>query len=127
MLGDPPLVEKATATSSGRACAMSWRVKIASVPMSLAMAVMLAGSAESDTAGMGFMPYGGAAQSATRSFASVAEPPWPRGGGRCVAGLRGERSRREGFHAIRRVRAVGDQVVRVRRRAAVAEGDDLAA
>ena len=78
MFADPPLVEKATATSSGRAWAMSWRAKTASAPMSLAMAVTLAGSAESEIAGTGFRPGGGSTQSATRSFASVADPPLPK-------------------------------------------------
>ena len=53
MLREPPLVEIATATSSGRAWAMSWRRKIDSVPTSLAMAVMLAGSSDSEIAGTG--------------------------------------------------------------------------
>ncbi len=39
MLRDPPLVENATATSSGRACAMSCRRKMTSMPTSLATAV----------------------------------------------------------------------------------------
>ncbi len=55
MLLDPPLVEIATATSSGCACAISWRRKIASVPTSLATAVMFAGSSDSDTAGTGLV------------------------------------------------------------------------
>ena len=38
---------------------MSWRAKIASVPMSLAMAVMLAGSADRETAGIVLYPDGG--------------------------------------------------------------------
>ena len=38
MLREPPLVEMPIATSSGRACAMSWRRKITSVPTSLATA-----------------------------------------------------------------------------------------
>ncbi len=50
---EPPLVEIATATSLGRACAIIWRRKISSVPTSLAIAVMLAGSMESETAGTG--------------------------------------------------------------------------
>ena len=54
MLREPPLVEMPMATSSGRAWAMSWRRKISSVPTSLAMAVMLAGSMESETAGTGW-------------------------------------------------------------------------
>jgi hypothetical protein len=77
-LAEPPLVEIPTATSSGLAWAMSWRVKIASVPMSLAMAVMLAGSEDRETAGTALQPGGGSTQSETRSFASVAEPPLPK-------------------------------------------------
>src|SRR5215203_688156 len=73
MLAEPPLVEIPIATSSGFAWAMSWRAKIASVPMSLAMAVMLAGSADRETAGILPKPGGGSRQSETRSFASVAE------------------------------------------------------
>ena len=37
----------------GRACAISWRRKITSVPTSLAIAVMLAGSSDNETAGTG--------------------------------------------------------------------------
>src|SRR5215212_6960854 len=78
ILAEPPLVEIPTAMSSGLACAMSWRAKIASVPMSLAKAVMLAGSAARETAGIVPQPGGGSTQSETRSFASVAEPPLPK-------------------------------------------------
>src|SRR5215211_2347488 len=78
MLAEPPLVEIPTATSSGLAWAMSWRAKIASAPMSFAMAVMLAGSAERETAGITPNLDGGSTQSETRSFASVAEPPLPK-------------------------------------------------
>ena len=53
-LREPPLVEIPMATSSGRACAMSWRRKMTSVPTSLAMAVRLAGSMESETAATGW-------------------------------------------------------------------------
>ena len=59
MFAEPPLVEIPTATSSGLAWAMSCRAKIASVPMSLAMAVMLAGSADRETAGIVPNPGGG--------------------------------------------------------------------
>ena len=52
MLPEPPLVEIPTATSSDRAWAMSWRAKMASLPMSLAIAVMLAGSEDNETAGI---------------------------------------------------------------------------
>ena len=56
MLREPPLVEMPMATSSGLACAMSWRRKITSVPTSLASAVMLAGSMEREIAGIGAVP-----------------------------------------------------------------------
>ncbi len=49
------------------------------------------------------------------------------GDGRDVGRLGGERDRRHGLQVRRRVHAVGDQVVGVRGRPAVAEGDDLAA
>src|SRR5215208_3869420 len=68
ILAEPPLVEIPTATSSGLAWAMSWRAKIASVPISLAMAVTLAGSADRETAGIVAKPWGGSTQSETKSF-----------------------------------------------------------
>ena len=58
MFRDPPLVEIAMATSSGWACAIICRRKITSVPTSLAMAVIFAGSSASETAGTGFQPDG---------------------------------------------------------------------
>ena len=57
---------------------MSWRRKTTSVPTSLAMAVTVAGSIASETAGIGREPGGGATQSIAQSLASVAEPPLPK-------------------------------------------------
>ena len=75
---EPPLVEIATATSSGRAWAINWRRKINSVPTSLAMAEIFAGSMESEIAGTAARPGGGMTQSIAQSLASVAEPPLPK-------------------------------------------------
>ena len=73
-----PLVEIPTATSSALAWAMSWRAKIASVPMSLAMAVTLAGSADRRPPESYPSRAAGLRSLETRSFASVAEPPLPK-------------------------------------------------
>ena len=78
ILREPPLVEIPTATSSGRACAINWRRNTTSVPTSLAIALMLAGSIDSEMAGIGRQPLGGATQSMAQSLASVAEPPLPK-------------------------------------------------
>ena len=58
---------------------MTWRAKIASVPMSLAIAVRIDGSAVRSSAGRAGQPLraGGSEKSATASIASVAEPPLP--------------------------------------------------
>ena len=58
---------------------MICRAKIASVPMSLAIAVMIAVSAHRSSAERGGQPNdgGGETKSATASVASVAEPPLP--------------------------------------------------
>ena len=57
--------------------AITWREKIASVPMSLAIAVRIAESSVRSIAGrLRAAPYG-ARKSATASIASVAEPPLP--------------------------------------------------
>ncbi len=77
MFFDLPLVEMATATSPGRPSAINCRKNTSSTPTSLAMALMLAGSIDSEMAGIGRMPGGGSTQSSTRSLASVAEPPLP--------------------------------------------------
>src|SRR4051812_13155234 len=97
MFADPPLVEKPMAMSPGCACAIIWRAKMASPPMSLAMAVMFAGSAASEMARTGAKPEGGG---------GGGTPGRQAGGGR---------------------QAVRDQVVGMGGGAAVSEGDDLAA
>ena len=78
------------ATSSGRACAISWRRKMSSTPTSLATAVMLAGSRASEIAGTGGSRRAAATQSIAQSLASVAEPPLPK---RISFPPRGRRSR----------------------------------
>ena len=79
MLREPPLVEIPTATSSGRACAISWRRKISSVPTSLAMAVIFAGSMRQRDGGNRLdNPPAAARNRCAQSLASVAEPPLPK-------------------------------------------------
>src|SRR3954465_11170979 len=56
---------------------ITWREKIASVPMSLAIAVRMAGSSARSIARRAGQPCGAARTSATASIASVAEPPLP--------------------------------------------------
>ena len=60
------------------ACAISWRRKIRSLPTSLAMAVMFAGSCDSEMAGIGRIAVRAARHSrCAQSLASVADPPLP--------------------------------------------------
>src|ERR1700712_5523837 len=58
---------------------MTWRRKIASVPMSLATAVMIPVSSVRSNARRAGPPNIGVRKSATTSIASVAAPPLPRG------------------------------------------------
>ena len=51
-------------------------------PTSLAMAVIVAGSAASESAGTAAKPAGGDTQSSAQSVASVAEPPLPKSNSR---------------------------------------------
>ena len=96
MLRDPPLVEMPTATSSGRACAMSWRRKMTSVPMSLATAVMFAGSTSKRHRGNRLI----AAAAEARNRSPSRWRRWPsrrcRRGSACrrAAGARGSPARR---------------------------------
>ena len=71
-LSELPLVDSAISASPAPPYAITWREKIASVPMSLAIAVRIAGSSVRSSARRPALR-----KSATTSVASVAEPPLP--------------------------------------------------
>ncbi len=86
-----PTTPRSTASAAcprRRPCAITWRAKIASTPMSLAIAVSTAGSSVRSRARR---PR--ARRSATTSIASVAEPPLPK-----RQHARAQRRRRRGEH-----------------------------
>ena len=85
---DDPEVDSVSSVSPARPCAITWREKIASTPMSLAIAVSTAGSSVRSRARR---PR--ARRSATTSIASVAEPPLPK-----RQHARAQRPRRRGEH-----------------------------
>ena len=77
-LAELPLVEIASSVSPARPWAITCRANIASVPMSLAIAVRIAASSVRSIARLGFQRGSmGERKSATASIESVAEPPFP--------------------------------------------------
>ena len=78
-LRESPLVENAISASPTPPYAITWRVNTACGPMSLAIAVTIAGSELRSSARRAWPvpPGSGRERSATRSMASVAEPPLP--------------------------------------------------